>query len=113
MLARQQGCGNNHCHLPAGHRSNKCGTQRHLGLAKTDIAANQPVHRRPRGQITQHRINGAHLVFGLVIGKARLELAVNAFRRGHWRRGPQCPFGSNADQLSGNFQQLFLELGLA
>ncbi len=46
MLARQQRRRRDHRHLHARHGRDKGRAHRHLGLAKADIAANQPVHRR-------------------------------------------------------------------
>jgi len=45
MLARQQCRRHHHCDLLAVERHRKGSAQRHLGLAKTDVAADQPVHR--------------------------------------------------------------------
>ena len=51
MLPGQQGRRHDHRDLRAGHRGDKGGGQRHLGLADADIAADQPVHRLARGHI--------------------------------------------------------------
>ena len=50
VLARQQGRGAYQRHLPPAHGHDEGGAQRHLGLAESDVAADQPVHglaRRP------------------------------------------------------------------
>ena len=56
MLARQQRRRHHHRHLLAVHRRHEGRAQRHLGLAESDIAADQPVHRPARLQIFQHRL---------------------------------------------------------
>ena len=56
MLARQQRRRHHHRHLLAVHRRHEGGAQRHLGLAESDIAADQPVHRPTGLQILDHRL---------------------------------------------------------
>ena len=48
----------------------KGGAQRHFGLAETDIAAYQPIHRRRRFQIGDDFGDGALLVGGFFKGEA-------------------------------------------
>jgi hypothetical protein len=69
MLARQQRRRHHHGHLNPGHGRDEGRAQRHLGLAEADIAADQPVHRPPRGRSSITR-SIADLVFGLLIGEA-------------------------------------------
>ena len=45
VLARQQRRRHHHRDLFAVERHRKCRAQRHLGLAKANVAADQPVHR--------------------------------------------------------------------
>ena len=59
VLARQQGRRHDDRDLAAGHRRDKGGAQRHLGLAEADIAADQPVHRLARGHIGQRVVDRA------------------------------------------------------
>ena len=49
VLAGEQGGGGNHGDLLPCHGRNESGTQRDLGLAETNIAADQSVHRLARG----------------------------------------------------------------
>jgi hypothetical protein len=67
MLARQQGGRHDHSDLLASHGNRKGRTQGHLGLAKADIAADQPVHGPAQAQVIDHRIDGVELVVGLVM----------------------------------------------
>ena len=59
MLPRQQGRRHDHRDLRAGHRRDKGGAQRHLGLAEPDIAADQPVHRLARGHVGERVLDRA------------------------------------------------------
>ena len=70
VLTRQQRCGANQRDLMTGHGGGKGGAQRNLGLAKADIAANQPVHRRALGQVAKHIVDRAVLIIGFLIGEA-------------------------------------------
>ena len=65
----------------AVHGRHEGGTQRHLGLAEADIAADEAIHRPALLQILEHRLDGGELVFGLLIGKARAELVIKPFGR--------------------------------
>ena len=73
MLLRQQRGGGQHGHLPPAGDGNKGSPQRHLGFAKTDIAADQPVHRARADHVLNHGMNGGALVGGFlkaeIIGK--------------------------------------------
>ena len=66
MLASQHGGGRHHGHLTAGEDRGGGGTQGHLGLAEADIAADEPIHRPPRGEIAHHPVHGARLICGEV-----------------------------------------------
>ncbi len=47
VLARQQRGRHHDRDLPAAHRRDKGGAQRHFGLAEADVAADQTIHRPP------------------------------------------------------------------
>lgn len=47
MLAREQRRRDDHRNLHPRHRGDEGGAQRDLGLAETDVAAHEPVHRTP------------------------------------------------------------------
>ena len=76
MLPGQQGRRADQRHLVTRHRGDEGGAKRDLGLAETDIAADQPVHRLAALQILQHLADRAVLVVGLLIGKAVDELGI-------------------------------------
>ena len=102
MLARQQ-CGRDHDRdLLAVHGGGKGGAQRHFGLAETDIAADQPVHRPAGGQIRHDRGDGGLLVVGLVVGKACRKFVIDAGFERQLRRVVQEPRGGDLDQLAGD-----------
>jgi hypothetical protein len=69
MLAREQGRWRDHGYLMAGHCRSKGRAHRNLGFAKSDIAANQPVHRLAAGKIFQHFGDDAFLILGFGIGE--------------------------------------------
>ena len=48
VLPRKQGCRADQRDLTSGHRHDEGRAQRDLGLAETDVAADQPVHRLAR-----------------------------------------------------------------
>ena len=78
MLARKQCCWRNQRHLIARHGGNESGPQRHLGLAKAHIAADQPVRRPPRRQIADNIGNGIDLVLGLDKAETVTELGIGS-----------------------------------
>ena len=114
MLARQQRRRHHHRHLLAVHRRHEGGAQRHLGLAESDIAADQPVHRPARLQILEHRLRWRR-------ADPRFPHRGSGRRTRH--RGPSgggstspdrsSPRRGSADQLVGNLPHPLLELGLA
>ena len=76
MLAAQQRRGHDDGHLIARHDRDKGRAQGDFGFAKADIAADQPVHRTAAGEIILHRLDGAHLILGFLIGKAGAKFVV-------------------------------------
>ncbi len=113
MLARQQRRRHHDRDLAAGHRRDKGGAQRDLGLAEADIAADQPVHRPARGHVGQGVGDRVQLVFGLGIGKARGEFLVEPFGRRHDLARPQLALGGDPDQLAGDIADALLDPRLA
>lgn len=112
MLPGEQCRGRDHRHLNAGHGGDKGGAHRHLCLAKTDIAADQPIHGLAGMHVGHHILDGAQLVVGFLIGKARGEGVPRPRRRVHDRRLAQGTFRRDADQPVGHLADAFLELGL-
>ena len=76
MLAGQKRGWRHKRHLIAGHGGDKGGAQRHLGLAKADIAADQPVGGASRGEVTNDILNRAKLVIGLGETEAGAEFGI-------------------------------------
>ena len=91
VLAREQGRRRDDHGLLAVDRGGEGGAQRNLGLAETDVAADQPVHRPAGGEIVERRLDRALLVRRLLIGKAGAEFVVETFRDGEARRGVHHP----------------------
>ena len=113
MLAREQGGRDDHRDLTAAERRDKGGAQRHLGLAETDIAADQPVHRLARRHVGQRVLDRAQLVVGLGIREAGGEFLVDPLGRGHRLAGAQLALGGDADQLAGDLADALLDPRLA
>ena len=81
MLAREQRGRHHDCDLPAGHRGDEGGAQRHFGLAEADVAADQAIHRPPGAEVTKHGGDRGVLVVGLLIGEAGGKFVVEARSR--------------------------------
>ena len=113
MLAREQRRRRDHRHLIARHRGDKGGAHRHLRLAKADIAADQPVHRPPRGEIGQNILDRALLVLGLLPGKARGKRLPGVMFGLEHRRAAQLALGRHPDEPFGHLADALLEAGLA
>jgi len=113
MLARQQGGRNHNGDLQAGERSHKGRAQCHLGLAETDIATDQPVHRSARTQVHHHVGDGVGLVLRLGIGEARREFGVKPVVDRQWLALAQFPLGGNPQQGLGHVLQAFGDAGAA
>ena len=113
VLAGEQGGGRDHRDLLSVHRRDESGAQRDLGLAETDIAADQPVHRLAAFQIAQHIGNRAFLVVGLLVLEAVEELVVDAFLDFEHRRLLERALGRDLHQLAGDLADALLEAGAA
>ena len=113
MLARQQRRRHDDSNLPASHCRDECRTQRHFGLAETDIAAHQTIHRPSRGEIVERGIDRALLVFGLLIREAGAELIIGAFRNRDLLRFAQLALGRDFHQLMSDLADAVLHPRLA
>ena len=113
VLPRQKRRRHHHGDLLAVEGYRECRAQRHLGLAKADVAADQPVHRPAAFEVLQRGGDGAELVLGFLIGEARAEFVVDMRLHRHFRRFMQMPFGRDLDQFAGNLADPVLQLGLA
>ena len=108
VLSAEQGGRHHHRDLPAVHCGYEGGAQRHLGLAETDIAADQPVGRPAAAQVLEHVADGARLIFGLGPRKPGAELVEQTFGRRETRRFPNRPSGGDANQLGRHLAQALL-----
>ncbi len=74
VLLGQQGGGRQQRHLLAAGDGDEGGAQGDLGLAETDVAADQAVHRARADHVLDHGVDGSVLVGGFleaeVVGKA-------------------------------------------
>ena len=113
MLPRQQRRRHHDRDLLAVERHRKRRAQRHLGLAETDVAADQPVHRPAAFEVLQRRGDGAELVLGLLIGEARAELVIDMRLHRHFRRFVQMPLGGDLDQFARDLADAVLQFCLA
>ena len=113
MLAGQQGGRRDHRDLLPVHRGDEGCAQGHLGLAETDIAAHEPVHRPPAFKVTQHVGDGAVLIVGFLPRKAIEELIVRSLLDLEHRRFLERAGGCRLHQFAGNGADAFLELRTA
>jgi hypothetical protein len=113
LLGQQRG-GREEGHLLAAGDRNEGGAQRHLGLAKAHVAADQPVHRARADHVLDHRMDGGALVGGFleaeVVGKGFV--VVGRITEG--MAFAQRPAGVDVQQLGGRVAHLLggLALGL-
>ena len=113
MLAREQRGRRDDCDLLAAHRRDECGTQRNLGLAEADIAADQPVHRLATFQIAQHIGDRALLILGLLPRETVDELVVAGVIGLQHGGLLQRALRGGAHQLAGDLADAFAQLGAA
>ena len=113
MLAGEQGGGDHHRDLRAGHGGDEGGAQGNLRLAEADIAADQAVHRLAGGEILQHVGDGAGLVLGFGVGEAGAEFGEGAVIGGQHRGFAHLPLGGEADQAGGHVLDAVLGFGFA
>ena len=111
MLARQKRCRRNKRHLIAGHRGDEGGAQGHLGLAKADVTADQPVRRLAGGQIADNILDRPHLVLGLGKAEAGAEFGKAAGGGVQWLGAGCHPLCRNLDQRIGHFTHAALDAG--
>ncbi len=102
VLATQQRGRHHHGDLLARHHGDEGGAQGDLGLAETDVAADQPVGRRALAQVLHRVADGAVLILGLGEREARAELVEQPFRRRIARRRAKLTGGGDVDQLVGH-----------
>ena len=115
MLLRKQGSGYQHSYLFAAVYGQESGAHGDFGLAKTDVAANQAVHRLRVGHVLQYGGDGGFLVGGFlereVVRKA-LVVALWGAEAEPFTRGAPCihieQFGSHVADFFGGLALGFL-----
>ncbi len=112
MLPRQQRRRAHQRDLPAGHRHDEGGAKRDLGLAETDVAAHQPVHRPAAFEVGENVGDRAVLVVGFLIRKAVDEGGVGGVGFGD-HAGPRRAHRRDLDQLTRDRADALLHLRLA
>jgi hypothetical protein len=113
VLAREQRGRRDHRDLLSGHRRDEGGAQRDLGLAETDVAADEAVHRLAFGEVLQHVLDRPVLVVGLLPGEAVDELVEGRLFGQQHRRLAQGAPGCGLEQLVRDLADALLEPGLA
>ncbi len=113
MLAREDGGRRDDGDLHPAHGGDKGPAQGNLGLAETDIAADQPVHGPAGGEIAQHIVNRVELVVGFLIGEARGELLIEAMTGIGDLALLQETLRRDLHQLGGHLQDALLGLRLS
>ena len=109
VLARQQRRGGHDGDLHTRHRRDEGRADRHLGLAKADIAADQPVHRIAAVHVGQHIVDRPKLIVGLGIGETCQELVPHAVGRRQGRCRPQRAFRRDPDQALRHLADAFFQ----
>ena len=112
MLLRQQRGRRQHRHLSPILHGNEGGAHRHLGLAKADIAAYDPVHGLAGTQIGDHRGNGGLLIGGFLKGKTRGKGGIVGFAEPESMAGAGRPPRVQIEQFGGGITGLFGGLAL-
>ena len=76
MLLRQHRRGHQNRHLLPVHHTFERRANRHLRLAKSHVAANQPVHRLGPLHVRLGFRNGRHLIARLLVNKSAFKFAL-------------------------------------
>ena len=113
MLTGQQRRRTDDRDLLARERRDESRPQRDLGLAETDVAADQTIHRLAARQIVEHVGDRLQLIVGLGVGKAGAELLVGALRSLKHLAALDCALCRDLDQPIGHVGDALLQLRLA
>ena len=73
MLLRKKRCRREHYYLPAVHYGFEHCPERYFGLAESDVAAKEPVHRLLGFHVSLYLLYCAELVFGLNVREPAFE----------------------------------------
>jgi len=99
VLLREQRRRHEYCHLLAAIYRSERRTQRDLGLAESDVAANDPVHRLIRGQVGEYVVDGRRLVLGKLERKTAFECPVVRLGPAESMARPSRPAGIRVEQF--------------
>ena len=97
----KQGC------LLAVCSSLESGPDSHLGLAKADVAAHQPVHGHRRLHIFLDRYGAGHLVGSILPDEGGLKLSLKIRVGGEGKAAGGLSFCVELDEITGNILDLF------
>ena len=99
MLQCQDGCGNQHGNLLAFSHHLECRTDGDLCFSKSDISANQSVHRVGLFKILFYIDRGLDLIRRVFVNKRSLQFSLQIGIRGAGKSGSSPPFSIQFDQL--------------
>ena len=106
LLGQNGGRGQESC-LFAVHDTFENSSEGHLGLAKADIAAKQPVHDFFRFHVALDFRNAGHLVRRFIVGEILFELLLPHRIRTEGKTAVGGTFGIEPDQIRGQFLDRF------
>ncbi len=113
MLPGKQRGRRNNGHLIASHCGGEGRAHGHLGLAKADIAADEPVHGLAACQILEHLGNDTLLILCFSIRKAVHKCRIRRRFQFHGHTRAKRSLGCGTDQLMRDPGDAFLQLRLA
>ena len=97
-----QDCGRyEHCHLFVVGNSLECGPYRHFRFSETDVAADEPVHRRVAFHVVLHVLCGFQLVGGIFVDERGFQLMLHETVGTEAETFLFFPFGVEFYQVSG------------
>jgi len=112
VLLGEQGGRHQNRHLtPAVHGDERC-AHRHFGLAETDVAADQAIHRLRREHVFAHGFDGRLLIRGFFERETGAERRVIGFRVGKRVAFARGAAGIDVEQFSSDIAHLFGRLAL-
>ena len=113
MLTREKRRRHDHRHLLAFDRSSEGRAQGNLGLAETDVAADEAVHRPAGSHVVQNCVDRGLLVVGFLIGKAGAKFGILIFWRDELRSRLGLPRGGDLDQTRRHVENALAHARLA
>ena len=111
MLQGQDGGGYQHGYLFAVSSSLEGGTNGHLGLSETHVAADESIHRALAFHVAFYIVGGLELVRGVFIDEGCFELGLQVAVGGKLEALAALAFGVKLDQLTSNVLDFTLCLG--